>query len=998
MVAAELCRTSPQPPLGARLLTRVWPCLAAILGWALLAGRTEAQSVPDFQFEGKPVTSIRFEPADQPYPYQHLLDIMPLKKGAVFHQRDLASTIQALFSTGRFADIAVDAADVNGGVALRFLTRRAYFVGRVEITGVKEPPNSAQLTSATKLILGRPFLEADKNRAADSLKSLLQRNGFYNASIVTGTQYDDTRELVNLTFDVDTGERARFEMPVISGDPKRPTQDIIRSTKWQRLYGLLGWQQVTEARVQRGLDNIRKYYQKKDLLLARVSVSDLEYRRDTNTVRPRIQVETGPDVEIRTEGARIRKGKLKQLVPVFQERSVDRDLLLEGERNIVQYLQGEGYFEARVSHSESNERNNVKVVTYKIDRGKRHKLAKLVISGNHYFTQGTIRERLYVTPAEFPRFPHGRFSGDLLEKDMESIADLYVVNGFRNVKVSRRVVDNYQGKSDHLAVFIDIAEGPQTFVSKIDIEGLSPADEKHVRSILRSAPGQPFSETNVANDRDGALGYLYNNGFLNATFDYDTIPEKEPNRVGLHFVINPGPQRFVRDVVVGGLHITRPQLVFDRLELHPGDPLSLSKNTDSERRLYDLGIFARVDTSLQDPDGKETSKYVLYELDEARRYSVTVGVGAEIGRIGGGYTLDAPAGTAGFSPRVTLGVSRINFMGLGHTLRFQSQLSNFRQQALVSYIAPQFIGKEKLNLTLSALYDSSHDVRTFSAIRREASVQLGQRLSKANTLQYRIVFRRVTQSNLLIDPLLVPLLAQPVRIGLLGMSYIQDKRDDPGDAHRGIYTTIDLGYATKLLASQTEFTRLTFRNSTYHPLRRELIFARSTFFGWNAPLHHGEEIPISEHYFAGGASTHRGFPENQAGPRDLETGFPLGGNAVLMNNLELRFPLLGDDVGGVLFLDSGNVYTGIQDISFRFRQRNLQDFNYMVHSAGFGIRYRTPIGPVRLDFSLSPNSPLFVGYKGSLQDFLDPNIRPTLPRVTQRINQFQFHFSLGQAF
>jgi outer membrane protein assembly factor BamA len=155
---------------------------------------------------------------------------------------------------------------------------------------------------------------------------------------------------------------------------------------------------------------------------------------------------------------------------------------------------------------------------------------------------------------------------------------------------------------------------------------------------------------------------------------------------------------------------------------------------------------------------------------------------------------------------------------------------------------------------------------------------------------------------------------------------------------------------------------------------------------------------LSERFFAGGATSQRAFPENQAGPRDLETGFPLGGNAVLMNNLELRFPLIGDNIGGVLFEDAGNVYSDIHHISFRFRQNNLQDFNYMVHSVGFGIRYHTPIGPIRVDLSFSPDSPRFRGYRGSLQDFLDPETRKDLPFVTQRINQFQFHFSLGQAF
>ena len=120
-----------------------------------------------------------------------------------------------------------------------------------------------------------------------------------------------------------------------------------------------------------------------------------------------------------------------------------------------------------------------------------------------------------------------------------------------------------------------------------------------------------------------------------------------------------------------------------------------------------------------------------------------------------------------------------------------------------------------------------------------------------------------------------------------------------------------------------------------------------------------------------------------------------------MNSLELRFPLLGDNVGGVLFHDAGNVYTSVNDISFRFRQRDLQDFDYMVQSVGFGIRYRTPIGPIRADFSLSPNSPRFFGFQGNRDTLLTcsaPGSVTPCESVRQRINVFQFHFSLGQAF
>jgi outer membrane translocation and assembly module TamA len=120
----------------------------------------------------------------------------------------------------------------------------------------------------------------------------------------------------------------------------------------------------------------------------------------------------------------------------------------------------------------------------------------------------------------------------------------------------------------------------------------------------------------------------------------------------------------------------------------------------------------------------------------------------------------------------------------------------------------------------------------------------------------------------------------------------------------------------------------------------------------------------------------------------------LGGDALLVIGTELRFPLVGRDIGGVLFHDAGNVYSRIQDVSFRFHQSGNQDFNYMVHDVGFGIRYRTPIGPIRVDASFSPNSPGFYGFKGTLQQLIYGGGVQTV----QRISRFQFHFSLGQTF
>jgi outer membrane protein insertion porin family len=241
---------------------------------------------------------------------------------------------------------------------------------------------------------------------------------------------------------------------------------------------------------------------------------------------------------------------------------------------------------------------------------------------------------------------------------------------------------------------------------------------------------------------------------------------------------------------------------------------------------------------------------------------------------------------------------------------------------------------------------------------------------------------------------LIPILSQQDRAGILSMSFIQDRRDDPINTRRGYLNTVDLGSAWKGFGSATDYARIVVRNSTYHRIGRDLVLARSLQFGYIDRLGGLPDIPFAERFFSGGASTNRAFPDNQAGPRDTETGFPLGGNAFVFNNTELRFPLIGDNVGGVLFHDIGNVYASLGDVSFRFRQKNIQDFNYAVNSFGFGIRYRTPVGPIRVDFSLSPDSPRFYGFSGTLDQLLANQGK----LINQRIDVFQFHFSLGPTF
>src|SRR5258706_6458344 len=227
--------------------------------------------------------------------------------------------------------------------------------------------------------------------------------------------------------------------------------------------------------------------------------------------------------------------------------------------------------------------------------------------------------------------------------------------------------DDYQGKVGNLAVTIQIDEGPQYTISKLDVEGIEALDKSQILESLSSTPGQPFSEFNVAVDRDNILTKYFSEGFPSATFEWSSTPGPTPQRVDLKFVVREGPQRFVRQVVTSGVKTTQDRIVNRNILLNPGDPLSQPKMVETQRRLYDLGIFSAVNMAIQNPQGETERKYVLYQMDEAKRYSISTGFGAEFARIGGGRNLNFPAGRPGFSPRVSFDITRLNFRGLGQT-------------------------------------------------------------------------------------------------------------------------------------------------------------------------------------------------------------------------------------------------------------------------------------------------------------------------------------------
>ncbi len=959
-----------------------------------------ADLAPTAAYEGQRIVNVRFDPPGQPVSSDDLNRLLTWKAGDALHLDDVRATIKRLFATGSFASIDVDAEPAPGGVQVIIRTTEQWFVGPVEAHGkMNLPPSSGQLADASRLDLGQPFYDEDINHAVEGMRGLLERNGLYKAQITPHIERDIAHQEVSITFEVKAGERARLTLPEVSGDTRLPADVVAHDAKYK---GWFRWKPATDATVQDGIHNILEKYAKKKRLTASVTLDKRTYDAAQNRVHTSITANGGPVVKITAQEAKISQSKLKQYVPVFEEETVNNDLLVAGARNLIDYFQFQGYFDVQVDHKISMPSKDLEEITYRIGLGERHRVAAVIVKGNHYFETPDIRARMYTEPAGFIRLRHGRYSGGFAKRDVAAISALYHDNGFRDVKVSATTEDDYKGKKGDVAATYAIQEGPQYLVSTFAVNGLELDEKDDILKQLASVPGEPYSETNVAMDRDFILARCNAEGYATAAFDFQATPAAGENRMALEYNVKLGPYQTVRDIVITGLHTTRQRLIRPAIPFEAGEPLSWNAMGDMQRKLYDLGVFEKVDMAVQDPDGQMQDKYVLFHLTEGHQYNLAVGLGAQVARFGGSQTsLDSPGGTTGFAPNFDFEISRLNLWGLGHSVNFKSRYSTLDRRVSLNYLAPRYHDVEGRNFSFTALYDNTRDVLTYTANTYQFSPQYSQKLSKPTTLLIRYTWRdsRVEQSTLKINPLLIPLFSQPSQVAEFGGSLVQDRRDDPANAHRGIYNSVDLDLAERYFGGQKNFLRFLGRSSYYKSFGNYTLASNTEFgviktFNLQPGFIPSTYIPLPDRFYGGGQTTDRGFPYNEAGPRDQLTGFPIGGNALFFHSTELRFPLIGDNIGGVLFHDMGNVYTGLSRLSFRVHQNGLEDFNYMVHAAGFGVTYRTPLGPVRLDLAYSFNPPTFNGLKGTYQQLVLNQATPAI----QSVSHFQFFFTIGQAF
>ena len=292
----------------------------------------------------------------------HLLEMLPQKTGQPLDRDQVRESIRILFATGRFADIQAEVTSSGRDVLLTFTTSLNFFVGAVDVEGAPSHPNPNQIVNASKFQLGELYTIDKLNRALQNIRQLMQENGYYRARVTAESTSNAATQQVNILFHITPGEPAHVGEVKVTGHSafsEGQLQDIAKMHPGDR---------VTAARITNSLQRLRKKLQKQQRVLAQVSIAEQKYHPESNAVDYHLSHRT------RTRRCHLRPGfshrprRPEKRSPVYEENALDDDLLNEGKRNLLDYLQSRGHFDATVEIQKETHPEMVRVI-YRIDPG-----------------------------------------------------------------------------------------------------------------------------------------------------------------------------------------------------------------------------------------------------------------------------------------------------------------------------------------------------------------------------------------------------------------------------------------------------------------------------------------------------------------------------------------------------------------------------------------------------------------------------------------------------
>jgi outer membrane protein insertion porin family len=1005
------------------------PAAAAAILLAI-AGSVTGQPATELpSFFGETVVSLGYT-SDGPVDKDEVQRLISIRTGQPLTEEATGSTIRHLFATRRFSDVRIEAERMEGGVAVTVHLFRSYRVNPLKFDdGVSVSRD--EMRRAVPFSEGAVFAAEQLEEGTKALERRLAAEGYIAATVQPEVFFDRSTFDAEVIYHIQAGKPARTAPPLFDGDIKPFTrEELLRSARLDE------GDRYRESKARANADRMTKFLHKKARLRGTVELIAAQ-PTDDGRVIPVYRIVVGPRVVFQTRGIPEKRVR-REVLALLEGQIFDEDLILQYTENKRRGLQRKGRYRAKVEYTIS-EQPDVLAVAITVDEGPKFAVEKIAISGNESVSTGRLAKLMVTQKKGLPLVRPGRLVDDVLREDVDAILGYYQTRGWVKAKVDDpQVTDG--SRPGRLIVNVHISEGPRAIVASRNVIGAEHISPDELEKILAVDPGKPFNPNEVRQGSFSLQNYYRDRGWREASVKDNWTLSTDGTSADVVYEVEEGMRSFFGKTIVRGNTRTGTDRITRLVTWDEGDPFSESEVLTTQRNLTRTGVFRRVELRPQPADPATQTRPVEVEVQEGRPLSLLYGLGYQ-------YAPDALENQS--DPLGILGASYNNLFGTMRSASVEVQYAPIskRGRVILTFREP-FLFNRDLPLSLLAFY-TREPIQKIDIERRGAVLESSRLFGRHLRVAMRYEYQRIEPVNATRDLSIIERdfskFDRPILQSAIGPNLFYDRRDDIIDPHAGYYLSAATKYAFPLAqcpdnesrdSCYADYFKYSGQAAYFRPFGGGVFAVSARAGGINSyGDKRGVPVPIAERFFAGGRSTNRAFntdllgipgitvdqdtrarkldeesPPGSCADRYPQLGVPpdsnydcdsgptiVGGNGFLGLNAEFRFPIFGN-LGGTLFYDAAQVWESPSDIRFAFEgDKGLRQ------GVGVGLRYMTPIGPVRIEYGWPvharkiPFDVVLVDNDG--RPVLDPNGKPVvLDSSGSRKEKGTFFFSIGYPF
>lgn len=673
-------------------------------------------------------------------------------------------------------------------------------------------------------------------------------------------------------------------------------------------------------------------------------------------------VEERPSVkEVKIKGNdKVSNDDVKEAIDIKADSILNYDKIRRNVDKISNVYVEKGYFLADVDYELKNEAGNQVTVVFKINEHAKVQVKKITLLGNQKVKDEELLKVMLAKPGDALSFitNNGQYRQELVERDAYFIGNYYADHGYINAKVSTPEVFISPDRQWIYLTF-PINEGEAYKLGEMTFEGDLLFTDAKLRSVVRSKKGQIFNRSRFLEDMERIAALYKDLGYAYANVVPYTTPHDDSRIVDMGLQIQKGKKVRIERINVVGNTRTRDKVVRREMRIAEGDLYSTSGVNRSKRRIYQLGYFETVEIK-EEPGSRDDLLTLTIEVKERRTGTFQLGFGF------------STAESFVFQSQI----NQDNLLGRGQSLSLMAQISSTRKLVQVSFFEPYFFDS-RFNFAFSAYsqdyqYPKQGDFGSYSDTAKGGSLSLGYPVLDDLTLSLTYA---INQDRIYNAAQMDLHLYKSGRTSSFRFNTTLDTRDNRLFPTDGWLVDASLEYADKYTGSEIKFLKYLLNTKFFYPVWWKLVFKVNMEVGYYQSLERANAdkfgkkdfpgLPISARFFLGGIMTLRGYDyysispskqvTNQNDPLNYPVKYLIGGNKEFYTNIELEFPLIEPaGLKWVFFFDAGNTWSEQQNF-FYIGQKGQDPYHMplgLYMSYGFGLRWYSPVGPLRFEWGL----------------------------------------------